>query len=740
MKRFFNLYKYTAVLAVLLALFSCSDLEDRLDNSSETTTGKARLYLSLGDASSRTILPADIAESDITKAELLAKADGASEQKSVKEWSSDDSTTAIAKMTGDKEVFVDIGTYDFTLNLYVSSSLCQTATLEGKSVLSGSTNALEFSTKYTGQGSFSLVLKGLSEQKVTAVKAGLFTVESNGETALNGYALEDLTVSENSVTYAKTDVAGGTYFVRFELYQEEAKIDTLEDIITIASGRISSKSITLADINTIYTITYNLNGGEWNEGFTPETSRNANKTVVLPTAENVFKQYGEYSWNSYKFYGWYTDEGCTEANKVTEISAGTAENKTLYAKWGPFDITIVNKTENGGTVTASASTAFPDEEVTLSPSVKEGYEYAGYDLNYSNGYVSERDNNDSTFRMDPSDVTITPIIYNTYIEVIQRTYLNKGEEDEELVEYEGMLYFEKIDGSYTYIGKRKHFVDNGATVTVSGNTLTLHVIPKSWNPEYSYDIIVDTQAKTYSINGNPAYSDGSIGLKCWKEEGTDISSEWDPAVILEKTSTSITEGSEETLYAAALPGNDRSYTWASSNPNVATVDQSGKVTAVALGNATITATTDTGKKAECSVVVNRIVTWDSTVIGEIDIEYYDSDKQSYTNKGITVALGDNNDESAHFRDYEIWSYFGRNFIFSATGFNISKIVITATDSPSGDGLGDGWSRSDSWNEEQGEPQYVLTWSGTAASSVTLSASDLDVANISKIEFTLEAKE
>ena len=563
---------------------------------------------------------------------------------------------------------------------------------------------------------------------------------SNGETALSGYALEDLPVSENSVTYAKTDVAGGTYFVRFELYQEDAKIDTLEDVIKIASGRISSKSITLADINTIYTITYNLNGGEWKEGFTPETSRNANKTVVLPTAENVFKQYGEYYWNSYKFYGWYTDEGCTEANKVTEISAGTAENKTLYAKWGPFDITIVNKTENGGTVTASASTAFPDEEVTLSPSVKEGYEYAGYDLNYSNGYVSERDNNDSTFRMDPSDVTITPIIYNTYIEVIQRTYLNKGEEDEELVEYEGMLYFEKIGDSYTYIGKRKHFVDNGATVTVSGNTLTLHVIPVTWSSEYSYDIIVDTRAKTYSINGNPVYDDGSIELKCWKEGGTDISSEWDPAVILEKTSTSITEGSEETLYAAVLPGDDRSYTWTSSNPNVATVDQSGKVTAVALGNATITATTDTGKKAECSVSVNRVIIWDSTVIGEIDIRDYGSNTQSYTNKGITVALGDNNDESASFSDYDIRSYSGRNFIFSATDFNISKIVITATDSPSGDGLEDGWSRSDSWNEGQGEPQYVLTWSGTVASSVSLSASNLDVDNVSKIEFTMEAIE
>jgi uncharacterized protein YjdB len=53
---------------------------------------------------------------------------------------------------------------------------------------------------------------------------------------------------------------------------------------------------------------------------------------------------------------------------------------------------------------------------------------------------------------------------------------------------------------------------------------------------------------------------------------------------------------------------DNSVTWSSSDTTVATVDQTGKVTAVGLGNAVITATTnDGGKTATCNVTVTNKV-------------------------------------------------------------------------------------------------------------------------------------
>ena len=75
-------------------------------------------------------------------------------------------------------------------------------------------------------------------------------------------------------------------------------------------------------------------------------------------------------------------------------------------------------------------------------------------------------------------------------------------------------------------------------------------------------------------------------------------------VSLNKTATTIGRGETETLTATVEPnGTGSIIEWESSNPSVATVDQSGKVTAVSEGNATITATAG-GKSASCEVTVN----------------------------------------------------------------------------------------------------------------------------------------
>ena len=65
-------------------------------------------------------------------------------------------------------------------------------------------------------------------------------------------------------------------------------------------------------------------------------------------------------------------------------------------------------------------------------------------------------------------------------------------------------------------------------------------------------------------------------------------------------------GDSKTLTATVKPDNaaDKTLKWESSNDKIATVDQTGKVTAVAHGTATITATTaDGGYKATCAVTV-----------------------------------------------------------------------------------------------------------------------------------------
>ena len=77
-------------------------------------------------------------------------------------------------------------------------------------------------------------------------------------------------------------------------------------------------------------------------------------------------------------------------------------------------------------------------------------------------------------------------------------------------------------------------------------------------------------------------------------------------VTLNKTALSLPVGGTETLTATVAPDNatNKNVTWSSDHESVATVDATGKVTAVGAGTATITVTTvDQSKTATCEVTV-----------------------------------------------------------------------------------------------------------------------------------------
>lgn len=83
-------------------------------------------------------------------------------------------------------------------------------------------------------------------------------------------------------------------------------------------------------------------------------------------------------------------------------------------------------------------------------------------------------------------------------------------------------------------------------------------------------------------------------------------------ITLNKTTTEITVGNNETLTVTeVLPSNatDKTVTWSSADNAIATVDENGKVTAVAAGRVKITATANDGSgiKGECEVTVKAAV-------------------------------------------------------------------------------------------------------------------------------------
>ena len=82
-------------------------------------------------------------------------------------------------------------------------------------------------------------------------------------------------------------------------------------------------------------------------------------------------------------------------------------------------------------------------------------------------------------------------------------------------------------------------------------------------------------------------------------------------IELNKSSVILEKGEEETLIATVLPEDttDQDLLWTSSNESVAIVEENGKITAVGVGSAVITVTTeDGGLTAECTVSVKIAVT------------------------------------------------------------------------------------------------------------------------------------
>lgn len=89
--------------------------------------------------------------------------------------------------------------------------------------------------------------------------------------------------------------------------------------------------------------------------------------------------------------------------------------------------------------------------------------------------------------------------------------------------------------------------------------------------------------------------------------------QWVTEIILNETTLTLTEGETENLSVSSIApdnANDKSVTWNSSDESVATVDASGKVTAISKGRATITALANdnSGVAATCDVTVKPYYT------------------------------------------------------------------------------------------------------------------------------------
>ena len=159
---------------------------------------------------------------------------------------------------------------------------------------------------------------------------------------------------------------------------------------------------------------------------------------------------------------------------------------------------------------------------------------------------------------------------------------------------------------------------DGAENTAYNATLEASGDPTSW--EIAEDTLPDgltLNESTGEISGTPT-ADGTFNftVKATNTGGSDseqLSITIDAqtnvpvtGVTLSQTELSLTEGNTAQLTATVKPDDatNKNVTWSSDDTSVATVDATGKVTAVSAGTATITVTTvDQSKTATCEVTV-----------------------------------------------------------------------------------------------------------------------------------------
>ena len=146
-----------------------------------------------------------------------------------------------------------------------------------------------------------------------------------------------------------------------------------------------------------------------------------------------------------------------------------------------------------------------------------------------------------------------------------------------------------------------------ATVTPSNATNKAVSWSVSWKSSDASVTTVDNNGKVTAVKAGSATitvttTDGSKTATCTVT--VTANSVAVTGITIDKTEISKVAGETEKLSATVAPDNatDKKVTWTTSDANVATVDESGNVTAVAAGSATITAKAG-DKTATCSVTV-----------------------------------------------------------------------------------------------------------------------------------------
>jgi uncharacterized repeat protein (TIGR02543 family) len=258
-------------------------------------------------------------------------------------------------------VYLETGTWDFTLKGYRSDDLILQGNITGQNITLEGPNDLSFTVApiVEGDGSLKITINLPAGHSITGAK-----VFKDGDEIDNM-----LTPSENAIVF-EADYPAGDYYFSIRLYNDNTLYGVVSELAQVRMNLSSEKTyaLDLEDLNVLYAISYQLNGGLFGGGVgNPGYYRSTDATFALPAP----------TFTGYTFGGWYDNTYLT-GSAVTMIPQGSTENQDLYAKWTIITYDI-NYNLNGGTNGANPATyTIAGLPINLAEPNRLGYRFDGW--------------------------------------------------------------------------------------------------------------------------------------------------------------------------------------------------------------------------------------------------------------------------------------------------------------------------------------------------------------------------
>lgn len=190
----------------------------------------------------------------------------------------------------------------------------------------------------------------------------------------------------------------------------------------------------------------------------------------------------------------------------------------------------------------------------------------------------------------------------------------------------------------------------------------------------------DTSVATVDEAGKvSAVAPGTATVTVTPADGSDVSDacvvtvrQAVTAVTLGKTEVTLAKGDSEQMAVTFTPSAvNQSVTWSSDKPGIATVDETGKITAVSVGTATITVTSVTtpAAKATCTVTVTQATTSVTLDKGTLTLSMTDNTKKTGA-LTATILPADTTDTAA-------WSSSNESVATVRFDEETGKAIVTA---------------------------------------------------------------